>query len=110
MTRASRDSRAAAGKRAGAPLELARVASDDPHILHVDTQYLGDDLREHRVVPLSLRADARGDTHLPARLDGDARPFVGSDPGAFHVADDPQADVTARGAQRGLLRLQALVI
>ena len=93
MTRAAGHDRAAAGKRAGAPVKLARVAGDDAHVLDVDAERIGDDLREHGEVPLALRADAGRDAHRAARLDRHARAFVRPDARAFDVARDADADV-----------------
>ena len=42
------DDRAAAGERAGAPIELIGVAGDDVDVGDIDAELVGDDLREAR--------------------------------------------------------------
>ena len=100
---AARHDGAAAGERAGAPVELARVAGDDVHRVDVDAELLGDDLRKRGEVPLPLRADAGRHAHRAARLHRHPRALVGPDAGAFDVGDDADADVSALGAQPRLL-------
>ena len=46
--------RGAAGERRDTPVERLGVAFDDDDVLRRDTDLVGDDLREHRVVPLAL--------------------------------------------------------
>ena len=78
MTRGAGHRRAAARERARAPMELARIAGDDADLLDVDAEHLGDELREHREVALSLcpdagraRARCRSARPSPARLHTD---------------------------------------
>ena len=66
MTRTARDHCAAARERPCAPVKLARVSRHDPHIFDFHSQHIGDELREHREVTLSLRADAGGAANLAA--------------------------------------------
>ena len=99
MARASGNHGASACERAGPPVELARVSRDDLDVFDVDAQRIRDQLREDSEVPLPLRADTGRAPHLPAGFDGDARPFVRADAGAFDIAGDADADVPALGAQ-----------
>ena len=104
------DDRAAAREGPGAPVKFARVARDDPHVFDIDAEHVGDELREHREVPLPLRADAGRAAHLAARLDRDARTFVRADAGAFDVTRDADADVPPFGAQPRLLVANELLV
>src|SRR5688572_13220042 len=98
MARAPRDHRAAACEGPRPPVKLARVSRHYPHIV--------DELGEHREVPLPLRADAGRAANLAARLDRDPRTLVRADAGAFDVAHNPDADMTAFSAQPRLLVAQ----
>ena len=68
VDRIAGDDRAAARECARAPIELVGVAGDDLDIAYVYADLIGDDLREGRVVALTLRADAGYDAHFAARL------------------------------------------
>jgi hypothetical protein len=70
---------------------------------HVDTELLGGDLREHRVVPLALGADAGDDGDLAAGLHLHAGAFEGADAGALDVADEAGPTAASPGAQPRLL-------
>ena len=53
--------RAAAGKGAGAPIELIGIAGDDVDVGDVDADLVGGDLGEHGEMALALGADAGRD-------------------------------------------------
>ena len=110
MTRAARNHCAAARERPCTPVKLARVSRHDPHIFDLHSQHIGDQLREHREVTLSLRTDAGGAANLAARLDRHARSLVRADARAFDVTHNTDADVASFGAQPRLLVAHEVVV
>ncbi len=110
MTRAAGDDRTTTGKCTGAPMKFARVAGHHAHIFDIDAERIGNELREHREVPLPLRADAGRAAHLSARLDGDARAFVRPDAGALDVTRHADADPPPLRAQLRLLLADELLV
>src|SRR5207237_1500874 len=85
----------AARERAGTPVETARVAGHDGDVARLAPQRLRRDLRERRLVALTLRGEAGRDGHAAARLDAHVRALVRSDAGALDIACDPQAEVAS---------------
>ena len=96
--------RAAAGKGAGAPIELIGIAGDDIDIGDGDAELIGGDLRKHREMPLSLGADPGRDADLAVGLHLNLGAFIGTDAGALDIAGDADADMPAFGAQLWLVR------
>ncbi len=92
----------AACERPGAPSEGRGVAGGDRDVAHVHAQGVSDDLREHREVPLALRAHACCRKHLARRLDRDPASFVWTDAGSFDVERETQAQGAACLARFGL--------
>ncbi len=110
VDRIAGDNRAAARKRAGAPIEPIGVAGDDIDVGDIDAELVGDDLRKAREMPLPLGADPGGDTDLAVGLHLDLGAFVGPDAGAFDVAGDADADVAALRASFGCSSLEEIGI
>ncbi len=70
---------------------------------HLDAELIGDDLGEHREMPLPLRADAGRDADLAVGLHLHFGALIRADAGAFDVTGDADADMAALRAQLRLL-------
>jgi hypothetical protein len=64
------------------------IAGDYIDIFEIDTEIIGADLSERRLLSLPLRRRAREDVDLAVGPDFDAAAFVGAEPGSFDVGCD----------------------
>ena len=87
--------RRSGGESADGVTETAGVAGGDPDRLERHAQFVGDDLREHRLVALTL--GGQPDRHLDPAVGQhlDVRALVRSRPGSLDVATDPDAEQPA---------------
>src|SRR5262249_23720902 len=74
-----------------------------------NAESVGGDLGERRLVPLPLRAGARGDDRVPGRVEPYRGSLVRADGRALHVPGQPDAPVDAASPQVPLLCSQRLV-
>ena len=117
------DGTAAAAVAAHPERHLAGVAVDDVDVVDRNLQFVGDDLRERRLVALAVRMRAGEDRHLPGRMDADVRALVQArlrperarhrrrrEPTRLEVGGEADAEVPALFARRLLLTTERLVV
>src|SRR5262247_768374 len=103
------EARAAAAKRADRLRRAQGVTVADDHILPGDSELVGDDLRERRLVALAVRAGPGDRRDLAGALDTDDAALPAEHVRGFHVGRDADAHDLATAARRGLLATELVV-
>src|SRR5262245_37397187 len=103
------EARAAAAERADRLRRAQGVAVADDHVLPGDTELVGDDLCERRLVALAVRARPGDRRDLAAALDTDDAALPAEHVRRFHVGRDADAHDLAATARCGLLATELVV-
>src|SRR5674476_887150 len=83
--------------------ESAGVTGRDEDVLDRHPELVGDDLGEHRLMPLALAGEAGRDVDATAGLDLDVSALIGTDAGSLDVATDPEPDPATLGRAPGAI-------
>src|SRR5262249_55331452 len=99
-----------AGDRPHAEADTRGVAAHDDDAIDLDAELVRRDLRQRRLVSLTLRRHADVDEHGPTGIDADVGTLERADASAFDVRGHADAARPAVGASPLLLSAPALVI